>query len=307
MLAACRPDSDFDAADLHGLRARLRVLEGDIPGALEDLASAQSSRPKDASVRLLEAQVDYVRGLAVPVRPGGFPLWPTPVPVEVRAADPQSLEYLTRAAEAFHLLLQLDWSSAERRRIESWRLASLCLSSTTKASARAFAEGVLAKDPAHPQVLLWTVNEFPSMDVSSHIVGLEEELERTYDIPNAAIYLTLRTSLGRTEGLGSWLDDWRSRFSSAGALEDWAFWRARAHIFEKDAEAARQHLGEIDPERARAVKATILAIEATESDDPAAFIAHLEACYRETGDSQWILDACQHHAEHGRWGEVVPH
>ncbi len=306
-LTACRPDTDFDVADLHSLGARLRLSGDDLPGALEELASAKSSRPKDALVRLLEAQLDYVRGLAVPVRPGDIPPWPTPVPSQVRAADPESLGHLAHAAEGFHLLLQLDWSHAERRRIQAWRLASLCLASTSESTARAFAEGVLVEDPAHPLVLLWTVTEFPSIDVSRHIVALEEELERTNDVATGTVYLALQTALDRTNGLGIWLDEWRERFSRAGALEDWAFWRARVYVIEEDPDEARRLLADIDLERARVVRAGILATEANRSGHSSPFIAHLEASYRETGDPQWILDACEHHAAHGRWGEVLPH
>src|SRR5690606_4698921 len=76
VLAACSPESDYERADLHRLQAQLCVVDGDLDGASHEVQEARSFRANDASVRLLEAQLMYLRGLPAPVRAGPIPPWP---------------------------------------------------------------------------------------------------------------------------------------------------------------------------------------------------------------------------------------
>jgi tetratricopeptide (TPR) repeat protein len=306
VLSACSPDSDYEQADLHRLQAQISVMDGDLDGASHRVQEARSSRANDASVRLLEAQLMYFRGLPAPVRAGAIPPWPQPVPHELRAADEAALGYFAQAAEGFQLLLQLDWSAQEQRKVEGWRLASLCLSSESNAEASTFAAQVLRDDPAHPFVLLWATTDLPSIDVTAHLQHLEKEVERTENIGTALVYLALRANVDQTDGLAEWLDEWKERFFGAGAGKEWAFWRARVFLMGEDVDGARELLPELDLERQRVIEAGILRVEAGEAGDDTALIAHLESVHRDSGDAQWLLDACELHANQGRWAEVVP-
>lgn len=307
ILAACSPESDYEKADLHRFQAQISVADGDLDGASHEVQEAKSFRANDAWVRLLDAQLMYLRGLPAPVRAGAIPPWPHPMPQEVRAADEEALGHFAQAAEALHLLLQLDWSERERRRVEAWRIASLCLSSRSNAEASRFAERVLQDDPAHPFVLLWATTDLPSIDVTAHLQALRDEVERTEDIGAAIVYLTIRANVDQTDGLAEWLDEWKERFVHAGASKEWAFWRARVFLMDEDVDGARALLPEAGPERQTVIRAGILRVAAGPQGDDSALIAHLESAYQDSGDPQWLLDACELHAKEGRWPEVVPH
>ena len=307
ILAACSPESDYEKADLHRFKAQIGVADGDLDGAADELREAKSFRANDVWVRLLEAQLMYWRGLPAPVRAGPIPPWPQPIPQEVRAASEEARGQFRQAAEALHLLLQLDSSENERRRVEAWRIAALCLASESKAEASAFAEQVLRDDPAHPFVLLWATTDLPLIDVAAHLQYLEEEVQRTEDIGMAMVYLAIRANVDQTDGLAEWLDDWKDRFVEAGAGKEWAFWRARVFLMDEDVDGAGALLPDAGPERQAIIKAGVLRVEADAHGDDTDLITHLESAYRDSRDLHWLLALCELHAKRGRWAEVVPH
>jgi hypothetical protein len=301
--------SAADPADPETLRlsAFLHLLAGRLQQAQLAIAEALEREPRWAALRWAAGMIAYQHSVS-PALPHVAP-WPEPVNWHFVRRGDTSVARLNEAALHFgDLLKATDPPPAERRRLETWYLASLANNSERQLDAETFCRKLLDDQPAHAPAVLWAVARSFDVDLKPSQRALEaliraQQPEYEQILALVAIYLSHK----RHRKARELLDRERPRFEQARASQLWAYWLALTLTGAKrDATPFLDQLaGTADSLEARQARAVAMGEIAKATQDPQPLLRHLADSFAATSDPAFLFAACAVAAERSDWAFVA--
>jgi tetratricopeptide (TPR) repeat protein len=296
-----------EQAEHFRLQALLRLGSGDSPGALAAAQAAIQLEPNSLIIQVVLAVITFYEGVLPLGHPESLPGWPRPIDPLLIRRDPPAIDSFERAAALFKSLLRLDLSHSERRRMEAWYLAAQTHVPRLRNAAIAYATEVLARDPTHPHVVLWSAHNAFALNLEPSFTTIEGQLDSAPDDELVLLLASAYLAVDHYQQAASVLDRFQYYFTNPDARPQWAFWRANAAIALEEYALAEELLPEIANRHAMGLKAVLLSREATNSLDLVPLIEHLEASATSTGQPRYLIDACEWQAKAGNWQYVNGH
>src|SRR2546430_16205191 len=134
------------------------------------------------------------------------------------------------------------------------------------------------------------------MKMSSH----KQNLERVI----ALVGLYIKS--GKTEEALRLLQQLKGKFMESGAGSIWAFWHAQALVAHGEPEKALEEArDEKDPHISRTIRMIALKEIARRSGEWHLYVEHLEACFKETQEGEFLFELCQLKENLKDWPYVV--
>ncbi len=322
---------DADVPLLNNFKAAIRLEEGDITSCLAHLESAQGDDPEAlrlrasaylfsrlpqkalAEIELAEQLAGHrlaVRESAAVIRfyqmvaPGALPTRPwhlkTPIEINERMTDQQSLASLERAIDEFDLLSRLVQDERQRFELQTWNaLARLCHPQFADEGLNKVEE-LLTLRPATPSLIHWTLC-FTDLNLQLSLPELQQRLsshELQADGILALVHLLL--SSGQPAQARQVLEEHQEQF--ALGKEVWTQWYCRCLMAGGEPEEALRYLeGQADTATLKPLRLALShSLGRLELDE---YVVALEAHADQTGDTQLLLQACeiQNQAKNWEW------
>lgn len=322
---------DADVPLLNNFKAAIRLEEGDITSCLAHLESAQGDDPEAlrlrasaylfsripkkalAEIELAEQLAGHrlaVRESAAVIRfyqmvaPGALPTRPwhlkTPIEINERMTDQQSLAALERAIDEFDLLSRQVQDDRQRFGLQTWNaLARLCHPQFADEGLKKLEE-LLTLRPATPSLIHWALC-FTDLNLQLSLSELQQRLsshELQADGILALVHLLL--SSGQPAQARQVLEEHREQF--ALGKEVWTQWYCRCLMAGGEPEEALRYLeGQADTATLKPLRLALSrSLGRLELDE---YVIALEAHADQTGDTQLLLQACeiQNQARNWEW------
>lgn len=322
---------DADVPLLNNFKAAIRLEEGDITSCLTHLESAQGDDPEAlrlrasaylfsrvpkkalAEIELAEQLAGHrlaVRELAAVIRfyqmvaPGALPTRPwhlkTPIEINERMADQQSLASLERAIDEFDLLSRQVQDDRQRFELQTWNaLARFCHPQFADQGLNKVEE-LLKLRPATPSLIHWALC-FTDLNLQLSLSELQQRLsshELQADGILALVHLLL--SSGQHAKARQVLEEHQELF--ALGTEVWTQWYCRCLMAGGEPEEALRYLeGRADTATLKPLRLALSrSLGRLELDE---YVIALEAHADQTGDTQLLLQACeiQNQARNWEW------
>jgi hypothetical protein len=291
------------------LSAFLHLLEGHPQQAQLAIAEALELAPRWASLRWAAGMIAYYHSVSPAILRLHLTPWPEPINWNFVRRDDTSATRLNEAAAHFRDLLETtDPPPDERRRLETWYLASLANNPERQMEAEAFCKNLLHEQPAHAFAVLWAVARRFDVDLKPPRRSLETLIKKRRQdyqqvLALVAIYLTHKQ---HRKALAL-IDGERPRFEKAHASRLWAYWWALALTSSKqDASSFLDELADAEGSfEARQARAVALQEQAEATGDPQPLLRHLTQSFDATSDPAFLFAACAVAAEHSDWAFVA--
>lgn len=157
------------------LRAYLRLMHGDAPGALVSASAAEERTPRRAAVRRAGAIARYALALSASA-PAQSMAFPQPVPRNLVRQDDESQAHLRSAYEIFRQLGQA--AGKEPSELDNvWALACLCNSAGRAAEATALCREILDAVPYSPLAIGWALARGLDIDRGRSLAAVRAAIE----------------------------------------------------------------------------------------------------------------------------------
>jgi hypothetical protein len=285
-------------ADTHRLHALALLTQGNVLEARQKIQEAITVSPEWQTVREAEALIDYHSALSpAALKKGRFPI-SEPVHRAFIKHDDESLNRLRKAEATFEQLASETESADELRQYwRIWQLACCASNPNRKNEAKVFCKTLLKENPGNTKALGWAIYRNYEIDAELSRKILEESLENSIDDINKIERITLLVwfyiDSSNSQTALSFLEENKEKFEQQDAIEYWLFWRIQALVGNEKFEIALRELETIHIPRVRHLLKTLVLQEmANKSGDWQVVIQHLENCFEETQDGEYLYDCC---------------
>lgn len=299
-LAQSPPEGIAPDEETARFRALALLFKGDLAEARAAMQSVLAQHSQWELVQHTAAMIEYWSSISPSVRLPRLADAPAPLGLLGVKSDPDSLRLLKQAEARFaSLARETQRGDRQRRLYETWRLACLANDRARLQEAQDYCRQLLADDSAHHRVLLWAVMRGFEVDYQKSEAAIEalfeqsEENGRRFNLELTITGLALYLRLEKPEKADALLHCLKEQFADAGANDLYAYWLLRTALTRGDLTAAREAVTQTDDRGMRLhLETMILRVEAQQSNENQALIAHLEACLAETGDAEYLFELC---------------
>ena len=322
---------DADVPLLNNFKAAIRLEEGAVSSCLAHLQNASEDDPEAlrlratahllsrlpqkalADIELAEKLAGHrlaVRESAAVIRfyqmvaPGALPVRPwhlkTPIEVNERMTDPQSLASLERAIDEFDRLSRQVQDERQQFELRTWNALALFCHPQFADEGLNKVEELLTLRPATPSLIHWALC-FTDLNLQLSLSELQQRLsshELQADGILALVHLLL--SSGQPAQARQVLEEHQEQF--ALGKEVWTQWYCRCLMAGGEPEKALRYLeGQADTATLKPLRLTLSrSLGRLELNE---YVIALEAHADQTGDTQLLLQACeiQNQARNWEW------
>jgi hypothetical protein len=297
-------------AETFRLQALTFLLQREVSQAQLAIHKALELEPTWERILYAAGIIDYFSTLAPVAIPRLLESRPRPVDWFLIRSDAESISRLRQADERFRLLVaNPEASSIERTQLQAWRLACLANDPERQTEAVGFCQELLQIDPTNSHALTWAVARSYNLDFSRSETQLNRLVNAKKAEPHHILALFNRYLVsGRAKKALNLLDRTRAVFERDHADAVWVVSRAEVLSLRGDIQGAMTTINTTPTQvDLRHVQTVALQAQATKTGDWHEFLDHIERSYADTGDIQFILDACQFMAQRQQWQYVVDH
>ncbi|BAY59491.1 hypothetical protein NIES2135_63680 (plasmid) [Leptolyngbya boryana NIES-2135] len=299
-------EADSETNRIHALAL---LDQSDIPGAQVKIQQARYDNPRWEKIRAAEATINYFSALSPSIAPR---LIDRPLPVEwcLVKRDDESLRRLRMAAAEFsQLAAETERGDPQRDHWEIWHFAALANDPDHQAEAQTLCQALLAKDPTHPQAIAWSIVRRYEIDTTSSQQALEALVQAgSQDLECIITLLGLYVQFNSPKLALDLLNAKQEVFERTNRLEIWQFWYVQALSANGDFEQALEIIEQFDRSEVRRNLQVAVFYERSRLQNHWQPLAEfLEICWQESGNNQYLYEACQLQAKLQNWSYVVEH
>lgn len=301
------PPSLEPDAETNRIHALTLLEQGDVTGAQVKIQQAKYAKPTWEKIRASEATINYFSALssAVPRQLMNFPL---PVEWSFIKRDDESLQRLRSAVKEFELLAsQTERGEQQRKNWQIWHLACLANDPERQVEAEKLCSILLSEDLTNPQAIIWRTVRNYDIDLSPSRQALEALMqEGTTDLERIIALLGIYLHLETPKLALDLLTRTRETFEQTKHPETWLFWYVQALALNGDVENALREAEVFNNSAVRrSIRVAILREQARANGDWQTLTEYLEACWQESRNGQYLLEACQLQASLQDWAYVA--
>jgi hypothetical protein len=233
--------------------------------------------------------------------------------------DDESTLRLREAEKLFgQILAQGEKREDQRILFETWRLAALANNVEREQEAVDYCSELLKNRPTHPYALIWALARGFPVDFDTSRTALEEKLagdldfENSFEIDECLVLLNIYLKNNETGKAKKFLGRIKPFLKKGGGAAFGTYWQSRITVAEGNLERAIEYARlETNRNVGRQIKMMVLQEKylrfkpRRKAVKP--LVRHLEKCYRQTGEFEYLMELCLLSAERGHWRFVAEH
>jgi hypothetical protein len=295
-------------AETYRIQALLGLITNNLQEALLNISKALELEPLWESI-LFTAGIIYFSDALSPIvlnsiQENGLP---SPHPIEwiMIKRDEESLKQIRKAHDIFNNLISIPLlNKNERITLEGWKLACLANDPEKQSEAIRYCQEILGNNPTHYYAIEWSIARNYNIDLSSSIKKLEKIMDNeliacSYVISLVQCYFQSK-SIPHAIKL---LNDKRIIFNEHQLGKLWTFWYVQILVLNDDLETAIQIVNDSNLKNDPDFQTILL----QNSPDFKALFEHLERCYYNTNDPNYLLECCLLMNKQKKWSYIAEH
>lgn len=295
-------------AETYRIQALLGLITNNLQEARLNILKALELEPLWESI-LFTAGIIFFLDTLSPIVVNLIPKngFPSPHPIEwiMIKRDEESLKQIRKAHELFNSLISKPLlNKDERLTLEGWKLACLANDSERQRDAIKYCQEILGNNPTHYYAIEWSIARNYNIDLSSSIKELEKLMNNDLI---SCIYVTSLVQCYFQSKLVpqaiKLLNDKRTPFIESHQDKLWTFWYVQALIRNKDLEMATKIVNDYNFKDDPDFQTILL----QNSPDSKALFEHLEICFHNTNDPNYLLECCLLMNKQKNWSYVAEH
>jgi len=294
-------------AETNRIHALALLEQGNISEAQVKIQQARYDKPDWENIRAAEATINYFSAFSPAVLSQLIDL-PFPIEWSFVKRDDESLGRLRTAAKGFsQLAAQTERGEQQCSYWTIWYLACLANDPDRQAEAQETCATLLNQDPTHPHVIIWTTVRHYKIDLAPSTQALELLAQKdNRDLERIVALLGIYLHLESPKPALDLLNQKKEIFEQTKYQEVWLFWHVQALSLDGQTEKALQEVETFSSSATRrSLHVTILREQARVSNNWQDLAECLEAYWYESGNGQYLYEACQLQASLQNWMYVA--
>lgn len=302
-------EKDF-TAETHRLAALFYLSQNDLERAELEIDKGLQIKPNWKDLEFVKGMITYFKSLPPSLSKSCLVNWPEPLDPGYVKADDRSVEYLKRAEEIFTRLIEVEYDDEQKKRLQTWKLASLTMNPSSYQQASDYLRTITDANPTHYQSVLWGIVSGLNFDIERSILKIdkviekkEQPLDTNYVVALTACYLQTESF----EEAKNTLEKYQEIFDVHVEAEmQWNYWYCQSLVLNGEESQALEKIEKEElEEELGAIKKMALKAEALKTEEWEKLCNFLLKKFRDAKDIRYLLEYCSIKLGQSKWEDII--